>query len=94
MANVTIDPPTAARDFKQLIANVLVYVSAIAITLSTLAIIIVGFQYVFYAATGDVGKLPEVRKRLFYVIIGAVILIGAAAIAEAVRQFASGGLRP
>ena len=89
-ASVRIDSPTVAKDFQELVTSVLAYLIPLALTVSTIAIIIVGFQYVFYAATGDTGKLPEVRKRLFYVLIGAVVLIGASAIAEAVRQFASG----
>lgn len=55
----------------------------IATPIVVIFIILAGFKYV--TAQGDTTKLEEAKRALIYSIIGGVLIIGAAAIAEIIR---------
>ncbi len=52
----------------------------IAIPVSILLVVFVGFKIVAASAQGNVGKVTESRKMLTWILIGTALVVGAAAI--------------
>ncbi len=85
---VTIQNPIAANDFNQLVGTIARAVTGIAMVLATLAIIIVGFQFVMASASGNEQKLTEAKKALLWVLIGTAIVVSAVQLAGGIIEFA------
>lgn len=76
--------PISSTSINDLIRNILQFVIRIGIPIIALAIIYSGFLFV--AARGNSEKLGEAKKTLIYTLIGAVILLGAWAIAQLISD--------
>lgn len=85
--------PIGVRSFSDLVITIARAVTAIGIPLATIAIVFVGVRFTIAAASGNPGKVQEARKLLWYVLIGTVVIVGAAYLAEAVVNFVRGGFR-
>lgn len=68
------NPLSGVDDITTLLAKILSAIVQIAIPFLVLAIMYVGFLFV--AARGNPQKLAEARQALFYVLLGALIILG------------------
>lgn len=87
--NVKFDNPlTKAPDIFSLIYGVLQFISQLGAILVVLMIIYSGFLFV--SARGSEEKISTAKKTFTWSIIGAVVLLGATALAEVVCNIANG----
>lgn len=83
--SVTIDNPLGKegpQNVQDFIKKATEIVLVVGVPLTVLAIIYTGFLFV--AAQGNAEKLKKAKEALLYVIIGAVLLLGAYVIANAI----------
>lgn len=59
----------------------------VALPIAVVAIIIVGLRLLIAGAAGESGKVAESKTLLWWVVIGTAIVVGSAAIANAVVNF-------
>lgn len=85
--SLKISNPAAFENVQELMAAILSAVVQIAIPFLVLAIMYVGFLFV--AARGNPGKLAEARQALFYVLLGALIILGS----ETLSRILSGTIK-
>ncbi len=71
--------PLTSQSVTDFIAGALKVLVIVALPIITLFIVIAGFMFVF--ARGNEGKLSEAKKNFVYVIIGALLILGAWVIA-------------
>ena len=67
--------PLKSQDIPSFIAGALKALVIVALPIITLFIVIAGFMFVF--ARGNEHKLGEAKKNFVYVIIGAILILGA-----------------
>ncbi len=79
--------PLKTCDLMELIKEILTIVARVATALLTLMLIYVGFLFV--QARGNAEKLTQARTALQWTVIGGLVLIGAAAIANVIAATAS-----
>lgn len=75
----TVTNPLNAPDFPTLMNKILQAVLVIAVPIIVLFIIYSGFLFV--TARGDTTQLQKARTNFLWVVVGSVVLVGAAAIA-------------
>lgn len=73
-----------------LIVSVTTKLTPYVLTLATFAIVVVGFKFVYAAATGNSSALTDAKKNLMWVLIGTAVVVGAVALATAVKTFLTG----
>lgn len=78
-----INPLKAGYSLSQLLSDILSFVVEIGTVVIVLMVIFVGYKFVM--AQGSDTKLIEARKMLLWTIVGALILLGAQAIAAAIQ---------
>lgn len=71
--------PLTSQSVTEFIAGALKVLVIVALPIITLFIVISGFMFVF--ARGNEGKLSEAKKNFVYVVIGALLILGAWVIA-------------
>lgn len=75
--------PLQADSLEEFFEAILNFIVRIGTILVVVMIVIVGFMFV--SARGNPEKLKEARTALLWTLVGAIILIGASVIAEAIR---------
>lgn len=75
--------PLSTNSITEFVAQVLDVVAMIAFPFVVLAIIYTGFLFV--KAQGNDDKLKEAKQALFYTLIGALIVLGATTLADAIQ---------
>jgi hypothetical protein len=75
VGNNTIENPVNINSIDALLNAILTFVVRLGTPIVTIAIIYVGFKFV--AARGNTSKLEEAKSNLWYVVIGASIILGA-----------------
>ena len=81
-----IENPINSGTFEAVVAKIAELIARIGMVLVVVFIIYSGFLFV--SARGDEKKLESAKSMFFWTIIGAAIIIGAYAIAQAVINFA------
>ncbi len=76
--------PLAFDSIQDFIVAILNVIIVIATPIVVIFIIFAGFKYV--TAAGDAGKVKEATQALTYSVIGGVLIIGAVAIAEIIKN--------
>ena len=74
-AYAAFNNPLQAQDIQTFIATALKALVVIALPIITVFIVISGFMFVF--ARGNESKLQKAKENFLYVIIGAVLILGA-----------------
>ena len=83
-SNVTlINPLKAGTSLETFLGDILKFVVRIGTIVVILMLVYVG--YLFVIAQGVPGKIEEARKALLWTVIGALVLLGAQAIASAIE---------
>jgi hypothetical protein len=86
--NVTINPPNPSlTSVEAFIVAILDFVTVVAIPIIVLAIIYAGFLYV--TARGNAQQTEQATRALTYAIIGAVLVLGAVALSEVIKNLIS-----
>ncbi len=83
-ASCTVKNPLNAPDFATLMNKILQGVLIIAVPIIVLFIVYSGFLFV--TARGDTTKLQQARTNFLWVVVGAVVLVGASAIAAIIAN--------
>lgn len=78
-AQAGLQNPLTTNSIAEFIAKALKVLVIVALPIITLFIVISGFMFVL--ARGNEGKLTEAKKNFVYVIIGALLILGAWVIA-------------
>lgn len=81
-----IPNPFAGDDLDAILRNIADFVIKIGIPLLILAIVVIGFMFV--SAQGSEEKLRKAKGAFFWLIIGAVIILGARIIADIISNIA------
>lgn len=81
---ITLVNPLKVASLEDLLVAILNIIVVIAIPIIVMFIIYSGFLYV--TAKGNAAQVEQATRSLTYAIIGAVLIIGAVAIAEIVRN--------
>lgn len=79
-----LNNPIKVSSVQELLVILLNLVIIIATPIVVLFIILAGFKYV--TARGNPGKIQEATQSLMYAIIGGVLIIGAVAISEIIKD--------
>lgn len=82
----TLENPIDSEDFAAIVKKIAELIVKIALPILVVMIIWAGAQFVF--AQGNETKLSAAKKTLWYSLIGALLVVGAFAIATAVDNFA------
>lgn len=77
------NPLRAGTNLETLVNDILGFIVQIGAIVVTLMLVYTGFKYV--QARGNSSKLAEVHNMLLYVIIGALILLGAQALSSGIQ---------
>jgi len=77
------NPLSAGTNIETLLADILAYVVQIGAVVVVLMLVYVGF--IFVTARGEPGKITKAREALLWTVVGALILLGAEAIALAIQ---------
>jgi hypothetical protein len=77
--------PLKSCTFAELITNIAKIVAQIGLPIAAIAIIYAGFLFV--TAGGNEEKVTKARKTFLWTVIGTALLLGALAIAEAIKSF-------
>jgi hypothetical protein len=85
--SVTIKNPLKVGTIEALLSSILSIVMILVIPLVVFFIIYSGFQYVM--ARGNPGEIEKATKSLTYAIIGGILVVGAVAISEIVKNLVS-----
>ncbi|MEK7462708.1 MAG: hypothetical protein AAB618_04015 [Patescibacteria group bacterium] len=80
----SLQNPLAFDSIQGFIVAILNIIIVIATPIVVIFIILAGFKYV--TARGDVSKVQEATRALTYSVIGGVLIIGAVAIAEIIKN--------
>lgn len=89
--NDCITNPIKSRDFTAILNALIAFIWKIGMPVLIVLFAWVGFSFVF--AQGNEKQLATAKQRLYYVVIGTVIITGSAAIATIVKSFV-GSLSP
>lgn len=74
-----LENPLTFQDIPSFIAGALKVLVLVALPIITLFFVVSGFMFI--AARGEPGKLNEAKKNFVYVVIGALLILGAWVIA-------------
>lgn len=74
-ADVKLDSPLAYKTVSSFVENVLKAVVLVALPIIALFIMYAGFKYIM--ARGSSGKLQDAHQNFMYVVIGALLIMGA-----------------
>ena len=83
----TLTNPAKTPDFQTFIANFLKAVVQISLPILTLFIVYSGFMFV--TARGNENKLSEAKKNFMWVILGAILILGAWVLATLIASTAN-----
>lgn len=84
-ASAALKNPLDSDTFADLIANIAEIVAQIGLPIAVLAIIWAGFLFV--SSRGNEEKITKAKTTFFWAIMGTALLLGAWAIADAVKEF-------
>lgn len=84
-ASAELTNPLNSQTFAELIANIAKIVAEVGLPVAAIAIIYAGF--LFATARGNEEQIKTAKKAFFWAIIGTALLLGAWAIAEAIKEF-------
>lgn len=87
LKNGTLNNPLKVHSIQELLASILNIVVIIATPIVVFFIIYSGFLYV--TAKGDASKVKEATQSLTYSVIGGILILGAFAIAQIVKNLVS-----
>lgn len=79
-----LNPLGAGTNLAKLVNDILGFVVRVGAIVVTFMLIYVGYKFV--VARGDPGKITEAKQNLLWTIVGALILLGAQAIAMGIEQ--------
>ncbi len=79
-AGSTLESPLRFKTIAEFVEGLLRAVVYIALPIISLFIVYAGFKFV--TAQGNQGKITEARDNFMYVVIGAILILGAWAIAQ------------
>jgi hypothetical protein len=82
-----LNPLKSGTSLESFLASILAFVVRIGAIIVVLMVVYVGYKFV--VAQGEPGKISEARKALLWTIVGALILLGAEAIAAAIQATVS-----
>jgi len=83
-----LDNPLGLDDFKEIVAAILKVVVTVGTVIVVLAIIWAGFKFV--TAQGNESKIEEAKKTFFWVVVGAIVLLGAQILSNVIVNTAKG----
>ncbi|HEX8947245.1 MAG TPA: TrbC/VirB2 family protein [Candidatus Paceibacterota bacterium] len=83
-AETGLHNPLKVSTVQDFLTTILGYVVQVGTVVIVLMIVVVGFRYV--TARGNPGELEKAHKALLWTLIGALVLLGAQAIASAVSS--------
>jgi hypothetical protein len=86
-AQSTFKNPASAPDFQTFIADFLKAIVQISLPILTLFIVYAGFKFVF--ARGKPEGIKEAKQNLLYVILGAILILGAWVLATLIASTAT-----
>lgn len=86
----TIDNPITATSFECLIKTITGAAIQIALPLAVVAIIIAGVRFIIAGVRGSDAEITKAKTMLFWVVIGAAVVVGSFVIANAAVQFLGG----
>ena len=75
IAQQIIDNPLSSNSITEIFHNVLDSVVQVVIPLVVLALVYLGMMIVYYGATGNTDKLSGAKTMVFWVLIGAFIVL-------------------
>jgi hypothetical protein len=78
-----INPLKGGSNIKSFLSSILAFVVSIGSIVVILMLVFVGFKFV--TAQGEPGKITEARQMLLWTVVGALILLGAQAIASGIE---------
>jgi len=84
-ASADLTNPLESNTFAELIANIAKIVAEVGLPIAAIAIIYAGFLFV--TARGNEEQIKTAKKAFFWAIIGTALLLGAWAIATAIKEF-------
>ena len=85
-----IPNPITATNFPCLIKAITEAGVQIAVPLAVVAIIIAGVRFIFAGVRGSDAEITKAKTMLFWVVIGAAVVVGSFVIANAAVQFLGG----
>jgi hypothetical protein len=71
------------KGLTDLLSLILTYFQSVAIPFAVIAVVIVGIRFIYGAATGNQALILQSRTLLLWILIGAVVVIGAKYLADA-----------
>jgi hypothetical protein len=78
-----LDPLGSGTSLESFLASILAFIVRIGTVIVILMLVFVGYKFV--VAQGEPGKITEARSMLLWTVIGALVLLGAQAIASAIE---------
>lgn len=81
-ADITIDNPIAATDFKDLINSIIDFLFTVSLFIVPIVIIIGGFFFI--TAAGNTSQIETGKRLVLYAIIGFLIIIVAKGLAQVI----------
>jgi hypothetical protein len=84
-ASADLKNPLQSETFADLIAKITQIVAKVGLPIAVIAIIYAGFLFV--TARGNEEQIKTAKKAFFWAIIGTALLLGAWAIATAIKEF-------
>lgn len=84
-ASAKLENPLQSDTFADLIYNIAKIVAEVGLPIAAIAIIYAGFLFV--TARGNEEQIKTAKKAFFWAIIGTALLLGAWAIATAIKEF-------
>ena len=91
-AQTNIQNPIGSNDqtIPQLLAAIMSQLRPFALTLAVFSIVVVGFQFVYYAVAGNSSGVTSARKNLMWVLLGTAVILAASTLATIVENFLKG----
>jgi fumarate reductase subunit D len=81
---IAITNPLTAKDFRELIENIITFIYNIALVLVPLMIVIAGFYFV--TAAGDPEQIKRAKNIIFYTLIGFITILLAKGVIAFLKQ--------
>ncbi|MFA6408261.1 MAG: TrbC/VirB2 family protein [Candidatus Paceibacterota bacterium] len=84
LAETLINPLSGGASLSSFLSNILSFVVQIGTIVIILMVVFVGYKFV--VAQGVPGKIEEAKNMLLWTVVGALVLLGAQAIASAIQS--------
>ncbi|KKU75486.1 MAG: hypothetical protein A3G60_01010 [Candidatus Ryanbacteria bacterium RIFCSPLOWO2_12_FULL_47_9c] len=78
-------PFTNSKEFRDLLVKLANFISKFGLSLVAFFLVLSGFKFI--SAQGNVQKLESAKKMFYWTVVGAILVVGAGAIAKIVIEF-------